>query len=588
MKRKELVEKYIGFFEGKGHKRVANSSLIPENDPSVLFTTAGMHPLVPFLLGEAHPLGKRLVGVQRCVRTGDIEDVGDEVHHSFFEMLGNWSLGDYWKRESIKWSFEFLTDVLGLSVDKIAVSVFGGDGDVSKDEESFSVWKEIGISDSRIAFLGKEDNWWGPAGTTGPCGPDTEIFYWTGEGAPPEAFNPKDKRWVEIWNNVFMEYEMTSDGRLVLAKQKNVDTGMGLERTLAVLNGFSDNYLSEAWKGIIEKIEFLSGKKYSENLKEMRIIADHLKASVFMIGDGLVPGNSEQSYVLRRLLRRAVRFGRSLGIKNFVSKAVEPIYEIYSDYNLDREKISAILEKEEALFLERIEKGMRVFEKYSSGGRIDGKTAFLLYQSYGFPIELVCETAKERGVEVDVSGFYDEQKRHQELSRTAASGRFKSGLADHSEETTRLHTATHLLLAAMNKILEKPKGMKEIEQRGSNINAERARFDFSFDRKLTEEEVAKIEDLVNSWIKEGFNVERKEMSLEEARKFGASGIFEDKYKGVEKISVYVVGDGSVSKEICTGPHVSSLKELQGYRFKISKQKSVGSGVRRVRVVLEKD
>ncbi|RMD45707.1 alanine--tRNA ligase [Candidatus Pacearchaeota archaeon] len=584
MERKELIEKFIKFFEKKNHKKVPNASLIPENDPTVLFTTAGMHPLVPYLLGQSHPQGKRLVGIQRCVRTGDIDSVGDNVHHTFFEMLGNWSLGDYFKEDSIRWSFEFLTEVLGLDKNKLAVSVFSGNKDAPRDNESAKIWKSIGFSDDKIVFL--EDNWWGPAGQTGPCGPDTEIFYWTGEEIP-EKFDPSDKRWVEIWNNVFMEYVKRKDGSLELSPQKNVDTGMGLERTLAVMKGTYDNYKTDSWEKIIREIERISGKEYEGHEKSMRIIADHIKAAVFMINDGVFPGKSEREYVLRRLIRRAVRFGRKIGIKNFTQAVAVPVFEIYDDYRFDREKIMHELKKEESLFLERIEKGMRVFEKFADSEKIDGKTAFLLYQSYGFPIELTLEVAKERGLEVDREGFLEEQKKHQEISRTATAGKFKSGLADESEATTRLHTATHLLLAALNRVLEKPPGLKEIEQRGSNITAERARFDFTFDRKLTDKEIQKIEEMVNGWIREGSDVERKEMTLEEARKFGASGIFEEKYKQIGKISVYVIGDGKISKEICSGPHVKSLKELQGYRFKIAKQKSVGAGVRRVKVVLEK-
>ncbi|MCR4284618.1 MAG: alanine--tRNA ligase [archaeon] len=588
MKRKELIETYLKFFKSKKHKEVANVSLVPENDPSVLFTTAGMHPLVPFLLGQKHPQGKRLVGVQRCIRTGDIEEVGDTSHHTFFEMLGNWSLGDYFKKEAIEMSFEFLTKVLKMPVERLAFSVFEGDGEVDKDTDSADIWASLGVSNERIVYL--EENWWGPAGKTGPCGPDTEMFYWKpNKGKLPGKFNPKDSNWLEIWNDVFMEYNKDTKGNYNLAKQENVDTGMGVERTLAVLNGLEDNYLGEVWQPIIQKIEMISKHKYGEDeivTRAMRIVADHIKAAVFIINDGIVPGNSEQGYVLRRLIRRAVRYGRVLGIESFTTSIADVVYELYGDYKLDARKITLELANEEERFLKTLAQGLRIFDKVAGSKKMSGTEAFLLYQSYGFPIEMTLELAKEKGIKVDEKEYSDALNKHSELSRTAAAGKFKSGLADDSEATTRLHTATHLLLAAMNKVLPKLEGMKEIQQRGSNINAERARFDFSYDRKLTDDEVKELEDLVNGWIWDGAEVKRDEMSLDEAKKFGAAGIFEDKYKVAEKISVYSIGDGKISKEICTGPHVKSLKELQGCTFKIKKQDSVGAGARRVKVVLE--
>ncbi len=574
MNRQELIKKYLDFFKKHGHKEIPNSSLIPQNDPTVLFTTAGMHPLVPYLLGNSHPEGKRLVGIQRCIRTGDIEEVGDASHHTFFEMLGNWSLGDYWKEDAIKYSYEFLTKELKIPLNKLSVTCFGGEEGIPKDEESAQVWKKLGMK--KIKFLGKKDNWWGPAGITGPCGPDTEMFYDS----------------LEIWNDVFMEYNKDKSGKYSPLKQKNVDTGMGLERTLTVLNNLDDNYLTDVWKPVIEKIELVSDEKYGssdEITKAMRIVADHIKAAVFIINDGVTPSNTEQGYVLRRLIRRAIRYGRILDMEKFVTEIADAVYPIYKDYNLNAEKITIELASEEERFLKTLEAGLRVFERLVTDKReISGSDAFLLYQSYGFPIEMTVELAREKKIEVDMKAYEVALNKHQELSRTATAGKFKSGLADHSVETTRLHTATHLLLAAMNKTLPKPKNQNEILQRGSNITAERARFDFTYERKLTDEEVKKIEDLVNSWIKTGADVQRKEMNLEQAKKSGAMGIFEDKYKKEDVISVYSIDHGKISHELCTGPHVKSLKELQGFKFKISEQSSVGAGVRRVKVTLEKN
>ena len=537
-----------------------------------------MHPLVPFLLGEKHQLGKRLVGVQRCIRTVDIDAVGDETHHTFFEMLGNWSLGDYFKDEAIEFSFEFLTEVLELSKERLAFSVFEGDKDSSMDEESFKKWISLGVSEDKILYLSKEDNWWGPAGKTGPCGPDTEMFYWKSKKAVPKKFDSKNSDWVEIWNDVLMQYTKDESGKYVEAKQKNIDTGMGLERTLTVLNGLEDNYLSEVWKPMIEKIEKESGKKYVGNEKAMRIIADHIKASVFIISDGVVPANSEQGYVLRRLIRRAVRFGRLIGLENFVSKIAEVVFEIYSDYKMDKKIILSELEKEEEKFNKTIEQGLKVFEKVSSGNKkIDGKSAFLLYQSYGFPIEMTQEIAKEKNLKLDMKGFDLAFEEHQELSRTAAKGKFEGGLADHSVETTCLHTAAHLLNEALRKVLG-----REVIQKGANITKERLRFDFSFDRKLSDREVGEVENIVNDVIKKGLDVSFKEMTLGEARKAKAYGVFESKYKERDKLKVYSVGD--FSKEICGGPHVKNTSEMG--TFKITKQESCGAGVRRVKAVLE--
>lgn len=561
--REQLIKKYIDFFISKNHKKIPNSSLIPENDPTVLFTTAGMHPLVPFLLGERHPLGKRLVGVQRCIRTGDIEEVGDEVHHTFFEMLGNWSLGDYWKEESIKYSIEFLTKELKIPKEKLSVTCFKGDKDAPKDTESEKIWKSLGVN--KIKFLPKEDNWWGPAGKTGPCGPDSEMFV----------------NKVEIWNNVFMQYIKNEKQEYIQAEQKNVDTGMGVERTVAILNNLKDNYLTESFLPLIKEIENISKKDYNKNKKEMRIIADHIKAAVFIMNDGIVPGNTEQGYILRRLIRRAIRYGQSINIKeNFTHKLVDPIIKIYPDYQelkTNKNNILTELEREENKFRHTLERAINIFERITKDKKeISCKESFLLYQSYGFPVEMIEEECKSRKIKFSREEFENECKIHQELSRTAAEGRFKSGLADHSQETTRLHTASHLLLAAIRKIFKDD----SIHQKGSNITPERLRFDFNFPRKLTDEELKLIEDEVNKNIRKGCEVIREEMSLEEAKKKGISGVFEHKYG--EIVSVYTIAD--CSKEICTGPHVKNTCELG--KFKIIKEESSSSGVRRIKAVLE--
>ncbi len=578
--RKELIKKYIEFFKSKDHKEIPNASLIPENDPTTLFISAGMHPLVPYLLGQKHPLGKRIVNVQKCIRTRDIDEVGDSTHHTFFEMLGNWSLGEYWKKQAIEMSFELATKEYKFPIERLAVSIFKGDKNAPKDTESEEIWLSLGIPKERIAFLGKEDNWWGPAGKTGPCGPDTEMFYWKLNNKPaPKKFNASDNNWVEIWNDVLMEYNKDKKGNYNEAKQKNIDNGRGVERILAVINGFDDNYLTEIWQPIIKQIEKLSNKKYKGNEKSMRIIADHVKTAVFIIADGIIPGNSEQGYVLRRLIRRAIRYGKKLEIKNFATKIAEPVFKIYDDYpdlEKNKEKILEELEKEENKFLETLEKGMKVFLNLTKNKKnLSEKDAFLLYQSYGFPFEMIEEELKEKKIKFNEEGFQKELKKHQELSRTASAGKFKSGLADSSEETTKLHTATHLLLAGLKKVLK-----KDIEQRGSNITPERLRFDFNFDRKLTSEEIKKIEDFVNSIIEKKVSIKKQELSVNEAKKQGATGIFDEKYK--EKVSVYSID--KVSKEICAGPHVKNTKELG--KFKIIKEESSSAGVRRIKAILK--
>ncbi len=577
--RRELIKKYLDFFKSKNHKEIPNSSLIPENDPTVLFTTAGMHPLAPYLLGQKHQLGKKLCNVQRCIRTGDIEEVGDETHLTFFEMLGNWSLGDYWKKEAIAYSFEFLTKILKIPIKKLAVSCFAGDRDAPKDEESAKIWLSLRVPKERIAFLTKKDNWWGPVGKTGICGPDTEIFYWTDDSkSPPKKFNAKDKNWVEIGNDVLMQYVKDEKGKYNESKQKNVDFGGGVERIILALSGLKDVYLTEFFSPIIKEIEKISKKRYEENEKPMRIIADHIKASVFIIADGITPSNTEQGYVLRRLIRRVVRYGKELGMRDFTSKIAIPVFSIYNDYKHLQNKKQFIfneLGKEEKKFQQTLEKGINQFKKFASNKKLSGKEAFLLYQSYGFPIEMIEEECKKNKINFDKKDFEKEQERHQELSRTATQGRFKSGLADHSEATTKLHTAAHMLLASLRQVLND----KSIIQKGSNITPERLRLDFSFNRALTDEEIKKIENLVNAEIKKNQKVIREEMSLQEAKKRGFDGIFDSKYG--EKVSVYTIGN--FSKEICAGPHVQNTEDIG--HFKIIKEESSSSGVRRIKAII---
>ncbi len=585
--RKKLISSYLKFFKNKNHAIIENSPLIPRDDPTVLFTTAGMHPLVPFLLGQKHPQGKRLCNVQKCVRTTDINEVGDAVHHTFFEMLGNWSLGDYWKKKAIEMSFEFLTKTLKLKKQKFAISCFKGDKDAERDNESAEIWKTLGIPKERILFLGKKENWWGPAGKIGPCGPDTEMFYYMGEGVP-KKFNAGDEKWVEIWNDVFMQYNKDEAGRYNEARQKNVDTGMGVERTVAVLQGSDDNYKTEIFWPIIQKIQELSKKNYGKDIgqtRSMRIIADHIRASVFILSENIQSSNLEQGYVLRRLIRRAVRYGKGIGIQNFTKKLGERVIEINKkDYKyLEKNKkfILKELEREEQRFLKGLEKGLRVFEKIKNELRenrkreIPGQKAFLLYQSYGFPLETTEELATQSGLKVNKKSYEEQLKKHQELSRTATKGRFKSGLADKTEKTTKLHTATHLLLAALRQVLS-----NEIVQKGSNITEERLRLDFDFPRKLTNEELKKVEKVINERIKQKLIVDRKEMTFQEAKKSGALGIFEHKYGN--KVSVYSIS--KFSKEICAGPHVKNTSKLG--KFKIIKEESVASGIRRIKAVLE--
>jgi alanyl-tRNA synthetase len=593
MSANELRQKYLDFFRSQGHQVIASASLIPENDPTVLFTTAGMHPLVPYLLGEAHPAGRRLASVQKCVRTGDIEEVGDLVHLTFFEMLGNWSLGDYFKKEAINWSYEFLTAPkwLGLDKNKLAISVFVGDADAPFDQESYDEWIKLGVAPERIAKLGKDDNWWGPAGQTGPCGPDTEMFYWAGEGAAPEIFNLKDKHWLEIWNDVFMAYQKNSDGSFSELKQKNVDTGMGLERTLCVVNNISDLYQTDLFLPLIEKIEKLADKKYQEATKTFRIIADHIKAATFIMGDdkGVAPSNTDQGYIVRRLIRRAIRYGRLLDInlESWTSQVAEVVIaeysETYPELKLNQKYILQNFYEEELKFAKTLVRGERELVSLAAIKGLNGSNGFDLYQTYGFPPEMIKEIAKEKNLKISGAAFDKEFKaafdKHQVLSRTAAVGKFRGGLADTNVTTAKLHTATHLLLAALRKVLG-----DHVYQRGSNITADRLRLDFSHPNKLTPDQLKQVEDLVNKEINQALPVDCSVMSLAEAKKIGAMGVFESKYD--QEVKVYTVGDDArpFSREICGGPHITNTKELG--HFKIIKEEASSAGVRRIKAILE--
>jgi alanyl-tRNA synthetase len=612
---KELRSKYLEFFKKQGHAIIPSASLIPEHDPTVLFTTAGMHPLVPYLMGQKHPSGNRLVNVQKCVRTQDIDEVGDNRHDTFFEMLGNWSLGDYFKKEAIEWSWEFLTgkEWLGLDPKKLAVSVFAGDENAPRDEESANIWKSVGVAAERIAYLPKANNWWGPAGQTGPCGPDTEMFYWSGDTEfPPAGSNPAtdEDNWLEIWNDVFMQYNKTAEGKFEPLVQKNVDTGMGLERTLLVLNGFKDVFQVDTFWPLIQKIQDISGREYVEGgntMRAMRIIADHIRTATMIMGDDahVAPSNVERGYIVRRLIRRAVRYGKQIGItENFAGKIVEKVVEIFADVypELVRNKDFVILEmeREEAKFRNTIEQGLKEFEKLVSGfaqafaktgqriTEISGKHAFKLYDTYGFPLEMTQELAIENSLTVDVAGFNEAFKEHQAKSRSGSEQKFHGGLADHSEVSTKYHTATHLLHAALLKILG-----PHATQKGSNITQERMRFDFGHPQKLTPEQVKQAEDLVNAAIARDYPVSWQEMSFEEAKEKGAIGLFEDRYQA--RIKVYTVGDPNelanadptaktFSREVCGGPHVEHTGLIG--KFKITKEEAVSAGVRRIKAIVE--
>ena len=578
-----LKDLYINFFVSKGHKQIPSAPVVPENDPSVLFNTAGMQPLIPYLLGEHHPYGTRLCDYQKCIRTNDLDEVGDTTHHTFFEMLGNWSLGDYFKNESITWSFEFLTKVLNIPVNKLAVTVFKGNDLIPFDKESYNKWLELGIKKERIA-LTEEDNFW-IAGSSGPCGPDTEIFYYRNDGEIPVNFDTNDDNWVEIWNNVFMQYFKDDSGKITELPKKNVDTGMGVERVTAILEGVNDNYLSSIWKDVIKVIEDVSSLPYKGNEKSMRIIADHIRTSVFISADyaGIKPSNTDQGYILRRLIRRAIRHAKKLNIdinsdwEQLIAKKIIDKYKKYYHELEDNENtVLEVLKNEKNKFNKTLEKGLKEFSKIVSNNKeIDGLTAFHLYDTYGFPIELTVELAKEHGLKVDEEGFLENFKKHQELSRNSSGAKFKGGLAGNSEIETRYHTATHLLNAALKEVVS-----KDIHQRGSNITVERMRFDFNCDHKLTEEEKQKVENLVNKWIDEGLEVKCIEMTKEEALASGAECMFIDKYPDI--VTVYEIGN--VSKELCGGPHVKNTKEIG--KFKIVKEEASSAGVRRIKAVIE--
>ena len=595
----ELRSKYIEFFKSKNHVEISGQSLIPENDPSVLFTTAGMHPLVPYLLGEKHPAGTRLTDYQKCVRTGDIDEVGDPSHLTCFEMLGNWSLGDYFKKESIAYSYEFLTskEWLGLDPRKLSVTVFAGDESAPRDEEAAGYWKENGMPEDKIAYLPASDNWWA-AGPTGPCGPDTEIFYWVGEGLPPEGSNKgtDSANWMEIWNNVFMQFNRKDEKTLEKLPKQNVDTGMGLERTNCILQGKTSVYLTEVFQPIIAKIEELASYKYGtdeEKDKSVRIIADHSRSSVFILGDqkGVTPDRVGAGYVLRRLIRRAVRHGMKLGIeKDFLAEVAQVVVDnfkiAYPELEQNKEKVFNELTKEEAKFRLTLKKGEAEFQKMlpnlmkNPKKIISGKVAYNLYETYGYPLELTQELGAENGFTVDVEGFKEAERKHQEASKTAEAGKAKGGIAEQSDAATKYHTATHLLQQALTEVLG-----DEVAQKGSNINSERMRFDFTFSRPMTKEEIQKVEDIVNENISEDLPVTMRVMSLDEAKAEGARALFTNKYG--ESVKVYTVGRDPktdwFSKEVCGGPHVQHTAQIG--KFKIEKEQSSSAGVRRIRATI---
>jgi alanyl-tRNA synthetase len=590
----ELRRKYIEFFVEKGHAQISGKSLIPENDPTVLFTTAGMHPLVPYLLGEPHPAGNRLVNYQKCIRTGDIEDVGDQSHLTFFEMLGNWSLGDYFKEEAIRMSWEFLTSSrwLGIPPERLSVTVFAGDEEVPRDEESAAVWRSLGIPEERIYYLPRSDNWWGPAGATGPCGPDSEMFFDTGiPGTAESRPGVNDGKYMEIWNDVFMQYNKQSDGSYLPLSQKNVDTGMGIERTVAVLQGKKSVYETEVFQPILQNLGEIFSVSYGndeETDRSLRIISDHIKAATFILGDenGVAPSNVGQGYILRRLIRRAVRHGRKLLGREgmFLHQPAETVIDMYRhaypELGQNADKVLDELVGEEKRFLDTLQKGEHEFEKMlpklleEPSGIIPGQVAFRLYDTYGFPIEITEELASEHNLTVDREGFDEAFREHQERSKMDTRQSFKGGLADHSEQTTKLHTATHLLHKALREVLG-----DHVAQKGSNITPERLRFDFSHPEKMTKEQIAEVERIVNEQIRADLPVSYETMTLEEARQNGAVALFGDKYD--EVVKVYSIGD--FSKEVCGGPHVQHTGELGS--FKITKEQSSSQGVRRIKAVV---
>ena len=579
-----IRDAYINFFKEKDHAQIPSAPIVPENDPSVLFNTAGMQPLVPYLKGAAHPNGTRLCNYQKCLRTNDLDEVGDTVHHTFFEMLGNWSLGDYFKKESLTWSFEFLTKSLNVPVEKLAVSVFEGNDVVEPDMESIEIWKSLGMPEKRIKML--SDNWWPNMEATGPCGPDSEIFYWSGPNPVPEEFDPTDDRWVEIWNNVFMQCMHHEDGSFTNLPKKNVDTGMGLERITAVLEGVKDNYQSSIWMDVIKKIEEISGLTYEGNEREMRIIADHIRSSVFISADpaGIRPSNTDQGYILRRLIRRTIRYAKSLGIDmnrawevELATLIVEKYQTYYPELARNAAAVYDVLSTEKVKFGKTLDNGLKEFAKIVENLTdkvLNKDLAFKLYDTYGFPLELTVELAGEKGITVDEKGFNEKFEEHKAKSRLGSEQKFKGGLASSGETEAKYHTATHLLNAALKAIVN-----ENIHQKGSNITAERMRFDFNCDHKLTDEEKTKVEALVNEWIKAGLDVTITQMSKADAVASGAEASFIERYP--DPVTVYSIGD--VSREVCGGPHATNTANLGS--FKIKKEEAVAAGIRRIKAVL---
>jgi len=587
MTHQQLRTLFLDFFRSKQHAIVPSAPLVPVNDPTVLFTTAGMHPLVPYLLGEPHPAGTRIANVQKCIRTGDIDEVGDDTHLTFFEMLGNWSLGDYFKKDAIGWSYEFLTakEWLNIPANRLAFSCFVGDDGAPKDEEAAGIWKSLGILDARIVFLGRDANWWGPAGQTGPCGPDTEMFYWIdNDTPPPERFDSFDVRWVEIWNDVFMQYRKTEAGTFELLAKPNVDTGMGLERTLTVLNGKTSVYDTELFIPLIDALKLQQTIEHPDALRLLRIIADHMRASAFIITDGVEPSNKDRGYVLRRLLRRSMVFARSFGMHAhwhtpFIEALLSVMGEAYPELLANEDNINRVIATEAEKFGKTLDKGLKEFEKLES---VDGAAAFNLYQTYGFPWELTHELTLARGMQVERAQFEAEFTKHKDLSRTASAGTFKGGLADHSEIVVRYHTVSHLMHKALRDVLG-----GHVIQKGSNINAERTRFDFSHPAKMTPEEIAKVEALVNDWIRRDLPMTQEMMPKEKALGLGALGAFGEKYG--DTVSVYTITDPAsdeiISREFCGGPHVTHTGTIGG-TFKIIKEEAISAGIRRIKAVIQ--
>ena len=589
MKAIEIRNKYLEFFKRHGHAVIPSAPLIPENDPSVLFTTAGMQPLVPYLLGEKHPEGTRLTDFQKCLRTNDIDEVGDNRHLTYFEMLGNWSLGDYFKEESIAMSFEFLTKELGIPVEKLSVTCFAGDEDCQRDEVTASCWKKAGIPEDRIYYFGKDDNWW-IAGEEGPCGPDTEMFYDTGKPKCSENCNPSCGcgKYVEIWNNVFMEFFKTKDGKYTKLKQHNVDTGLGLERMAMLLQGKATPFDTELFKPVMDKLQELAGE--NDSIESRRIVAEHLRASMMIIQDGGLPSNVDRGYILRRLIRRMVRHLRKLQINlnelaELIDLNIDTLKEMYPELHQNSNKIKSVIIEEKDKFEKTLERGEREFNKIVNRMKnegqdtISGQDLFTLYETYGFPPEVTQDLAREAGLKVDTTEFDKLFKEHQEKSRMGSEQKFKGGLAGTGEQEVRYHTATHLLNAALKVILG-----KDVHQKGSNITPERMRFDFSCDHKLTDEEKKKVEDLINEWIAQGLDVKCEEMKKDDAIKSGAECMFIEKYPDI--VTVYSIGNenGVVSKELCGGPHVKNTSELG--HFKIKKEEASSAGVRRIKAILE--